>query len=580
MPLEYPDQTYIPSSKVQFIVRLEEFSPDILKGKAPTVPSRNLDGNKPPRDTLQVVKSTTPEGATVFELVGKTQIGATKGSGASQTKSSDDLTQTIDGVIPKTADWKQNGIRTPDTLSLTIKYTDMPLDPRVIRSCAVKFYLGTVTPEDYAQGIHGIARASVVGSGVPHSAEPLNLVADADSQGRSNLRFEGWVDKWKMVWNEAEPLITLECVDNTRMMIDQQAAPKLALNGKKPIDEAVADYIANYPQLEGMTVEYRPTTVRDEKTPPRLEKILANTAFRPNVGPPISKGGGSTGGEQFSLWDYLTDIIGSIGHGIRIEGTQIIIQQSTSLYDGRASARSDDPYVERNLPSGQYPLRTFIYGRNILELEIAREYTRKKVTNVEVRCYTPRRKNMLVGRFPRKNDRVTNANPGDGKTDEKWTVVRAPPGIEDQETLNRIAENYFNNVGRQEILIGLKTKNLASFGGGNEDPDLLGMKPGDSFELLVDRERTFNAMTEIERKMSAQGLAEQFLGQLGYSKEFATAYAKAYTNAGFQRIFRMKEMSVTWDCDQGVSFDVVGMNYVEIRVDRPANTNPDPTAPK
>ena len=134
--------------------------------------------------------------------------------------------------------------------------------------------------------------------------------------------------------------------------------------------------------------------------------------------------------------------------------------------------------------------------------------------------------------------------------------------------------------GRQELIANVKTKNLASFGGNNEDPDLLDMTIGDAFEILVNggNANEEGTLTDLENSLRSASLNKQTLIGLGFSADFADAYAKAFTNAGFQREYKLKEMTVDWDVDEGVSFDMTGANYVVARVDRPtsAGTNQSP----
>ena len=562
------DQSYFPSAKVRLVMRFEEYGTPALKGKAPTKTTPRLKGVKDERAPLRVVEDGSTPGITKFVLT--SGVASSPGVGTDQQKSSDGLTHEVSGIIPARASWKLNDTRTADTLSLAIRWIDMPIDPRVIRACAVDYFLGTVPAQDFAQGVLGVTRPNA--RETTTSREPLNLVPDSyvDGQGRqrTNLRFRGWVDKYKVTLGSDEPIITLDCVDNTRLLEKQPRPPRLNLGMEKPIDEAVAEYLSHFPQMEGLEVVYLPAGARTDTVPPRLKNVLSGTAHMPNLGPPPSKGGGAVGGEQQSVWDYLNIVVRSVAHTIRIDGVQLIIQRLSNLMGTGPTPRAEDPYQGRDLSSGRYPVRAFIYGRNVAELDVDREFTRKAPKNIECRAYDPERKNVIVARFPEKGDRVTDSGPGDGKADQPWTVVHGPPGIRDKVTLKQVAEEVYNNQGRQELAVRVKTRNLASFGGDNGDPDLLDMKVGDAFEILVNRGQDQGTLSEVERQLSAAELNKQLLGDLGYGREFAEAYASAYTDAGFQREYKLREMSVDWDHEEGVTFELMGVNYIVARVDR------------
>jgi hypothetical protein len=318
-------------------------------------------------------------------------------------------------------------------------------------------------------------------------------------------------------------------------------------------------------------VEYRPAELPRGDVP-TLKKALANTAHVPDLGPP-SKGGGD--GEDDSVWDYLDTIVGAIGHTIRVEGTDIIIQRARSLFDGRSLPRLGDTYQPRNLKSGRYEVRTFIWGRNITELKVAHEYTRAEAKGIEVRSYSPRRKSTNIARFPELNDRPTHPLPGD-KGDAHWKVVRVAPGIEDPVTLKRVAEDVYNNLFRNELQVNLKTRNLSSFGGDGSDPDVLDMRPGDNFQVLVARGENESVQGIFEGD-DPNKLVERLTG-MGYTSAFANAYALTYLSSGFQTIYRAREIGVTWDTEDGIAIELTGHNYIEVRVDKPSSADADPTA--
>jgi hypothetical protein len=561
MTIEYPDQGYNVSWKVRLIVRLEEFNQPFLTTKVPPKPPKIVNGIKDEASGLVAVPDPENPGRFVVQ-----PVGSKKDVLVPET-SSDGMTHAIAGVIPKEFDWKQNGFRMADELKIAIRGSDMPLDPRCIRSCAVLFYLGTVTDVEYAQGVRGLRRGDVFGAGAPNAAEPMSVVPDSyldeHGQSRTNLRFQGFIDKWKMAWGEDEPMIELECRDNTQLLLNQLAPGRLVISGNDPLDKAIAVYLSNFPQFGGFTVEYVPA---DAEAAPVLKKVLAGTAYRPMLGPQIAGGGD----DDLVVWDYLTDVCGAVGLVIFVDGTNIVITRPSTLLGGVASNRPDDPYKSRSLASGDYPARAMIYGKNLSEMEISRDFANKETKNIELRCWSSRRKQLICARYPNKAARIATSTPGDQAAENKWNIVRVR-GIEDVKVLEQMAEDYYNGRNRGEIECVLKTKNLGSFGGSNADPDLLDLKAGDAVEVLVDRGASSSLGSNEEQLTSASANAK-LLTDLGYSQAFATAYAITYLNAGFQRVYRVREMSVTGDVDQGVSFEIRACNFIQVRGEKsPAN---------
>jgi hypothetical protein len=565
-------QEYFPRCAVHLVVRFDEFgATEQLRAAAPTTTTKNLNGTTTNRSGLTAqVDPNSPPGVKRF-LIGVSGPNVVGNGPQNRTQSSDGLTYDF-VAIPKKVSWSQNGLRKASTCKLTLKYVDLPFDPRLARAVAVELILGCLSYEDAA------AEASGDWSGQSAPIIPRTY-AGPYGEPRTNVRFQGFVDSWENTWSEDEPLVELECTDNTQLLIDQEHSPRLVLDMTKPLDQAIAGYLANYVQFAGLTVEYRPSG----DNPPILKNVLAGTAFRPNLGPQVSKGGGAGAGSKSSTWDYLTEVAGSIGHTVRMDGTNLVVQRARSIMVKGNMQRPDDPFTPRTIDGQSYEARALLYGRNLKKMTFKREFRRHAPSGVELRSYDSAHKKILVARFPKvsqdpKTQRVMiRGLPGNTQPDQKWTVIQVA-GITDQPTLNRLAQDYYEMVGRQELAVSCETENMASFGGGNTDPDILDMKFGDEFLLFVDKSAS-GTVSHIERYLTASARAEALMTSLGFSSGFAAQYAQSYTNAGFQYAFRLHEMTVDWD-ESGCGIKLSGVNYVEVRADQllPMGQEPGNTA--
>jgi hypothetical protein len=562
---------YYPSARLRLIIRLEDYgAPGTpTPPKTPTLNRGAVTATK----KLRVVE----EGGG-FVLLGDGDSPGQKLGPQKQTSSSDGLTFVIDGIIPKNARHDRNGIRIADQLKATMSFLDLPLDPRPIRSCAVEYYLGTVPAGDYALGVAGNIRADATSDGLPL---PYNVIPDAfsDKQGnqRSNLRFQGWVDVWR---NERPadggPTVTLECTDNTRILIEQEAPPALTIGVDDRIDKAIATYMSNFPQLRGFSVVYLPAV--PPASIPKLKSVLGRNAYPPKLGPtPVGGGGGgASSAQKLSVWDYITDVIGALGHTVRVEGTAIIIQRARTLYAQGYSGRADDTFTGRTLPDGQeLRARTYVYGENILQYDMERHFTKAAPFNVEVRSYLGERKKTLVVRYPEKADRQKKLVPGQNG-DQKYQVVRVS-GIGDMKTLRVLAQSVYETWGRNEISTTLLTKNLGSLGGSNIDPDMLDAIPGDSVDVVTARTKEGIDTNTVMAVADASSTQAQ-LKALGFRGDFAAAYAEAYAAIGFPHTFRIKTLSTDWDQTKGVNLEATCINYVEVRADAQLPADEEVTA--
>lgn len=552
---EQPLQSYYPSARVRLIVRFEDYG----KGDTPEPPETLPQLRRGVKDKPKNLRVVQRDGALL--LVGAGDNPDAIGSPQQQHRSDDGLTHVIDGIIPITAGWSQNGIRTADTLNIELEFADMPIDPRVVRSCAVQYYLGTVSADDFQRGVAGEKRTTAVpaSSIVPYNVIP-DEYSDVNGRQRTNLRFEGWVDSWDAEWPEGDsPKIVLECTDNTRILIEQDHPSRLAIGVDDPIDVAVATYLSNFPQFRGISVEFRPAG----QTVPSMKDALTKQAYAPGVGPSTAKGGDS----KLSVWDYLTDVCKSIGFNVMFTGTRVVIMRPRALYNNRFPARDDDPFQNREIPGvGNVSHRLMIYGQNILDMRWHREFTKYAPLNVEVRSYNPRRKKTLIARFPQVDKRSKRINPGQS-SDQKFEVISIP-GIQDEAVLRAIAQQLYEVLGRNEIMVTVMTKNLGSYGGGNLDPDLLDARVGDAIDVVVQRgdvdNDDQNTVTTIQGELTRR--PAEFLKQLGFPDSFANAYATAVNDVAFPTTFRLKEIHIDWDkMADGVRLDFDAINYVEVR---------------
>ncbi len=547
-------QSYYPSARVRVIVRFEDFGAADVP-KPPVKPPHLLRGVKDKSVDLLTVQD---QGGRLV-LLGPGDDPTALGGPQAQTASSDGRSFSLDGLLPHTASHCRNGIRQGDTLNVTLVYADLPFDPRLIRAAAVEYYLGCVTPDDYQRGIAGELRTDAT----PSTPLAYHVVPDQylDRYGRlrDNLRFQGWVDMWEVEFPEGDvPVVRLQCSDNTRLFLDQEAPPKLTIGSEVPIDRAIADYLSNFPQFRGMGVEYRPNL--DRSRIPILKDSLAKTKYQPRLGPAPS-------GSKLKVWDYITDVVGSIGHVSYVDRTTVVIQRARTLYDGSLPARPDDPFVGRLLPSGRrVDRRLYVFGHNVRELSSSRKYTTVVPENIEVRSYDSGSKKTIVARFPAQDDRQSRQQPGDA-ANQKWRVIRIT-GITDKAVLQIAAQSAYEQLGRREIGMRLVTKNLGSFGGDNLDPDALDAEPGDAVDVEVKRETVDQQTTvvAIEEQMRTRPAA--FLRQLGYGDALATAYAKAAEGVGLASTYRITSCTSEWDREEGVTLDFELANYVEVRCDK------------
>jgi hypothetical protein len=560
---------YYPRAKAHVTVRLDEFSDTSkLQAKVPKKTTKNLDGVSVTRTTLSVQPDpAAPPGVTRYLLLPQ-GASVTNASPQERARSGDGLTYDF-VIVPKSASWMQNGIRTADTLKLVLRWIDAPFDPQVLRAVAVEFYLGCIDEDT----------AALENENGPSGDVLPETWSDQNGLTRTNLRFQGFAETWEPMFEEwHEPLIEVECVDNTSLLIHQECPPRLTLNANKAIDAAVADYLSNFVQMAGLTVEYQPQS----DTRPILKQVLSKAAYRPNLGPTPTHGGAVE--QKLSVWDYLTDVCRAIGHSIYVDGTRVVVQRVRSLMANSTDlpARPSDPFLGRVVDGETLNYRRLIYGVNIQSMRKKRSFATHVPPNIEVRSYVAERKTVIVGRFPLPADRQYYALPGDTSPDQKWTVVNVS-GVADEKTCRAVAQQEYEQLARSEQVVEVKTRALGSFGGGNTDPDLLDIRFGDTLELMVNRtDDEVATITLMEKALTAQQRAAELMVNLGFDPQFADAYGKAYANSGFVTQFRTHQVRIDWQvADEGggggVQLTIQAVNYTQVRADKALPQGEEPS---
>lgn len=530
---ERPVQEWYPRARVSLLVRFEEFASEI-SAKPPDKKQTLRKGGTITKELEYVLDPDAPPGTRRYLL-------QPKGGSKIAAVSADKFTHKLWGIIPVSANLVRNGLDKADTLSVELPFIDVPYDPRCIRSCAIEYYLGTISEEDAAK---------------EYTAATPTMVPDVyvDDRGnaRSNLRFRGWVDNWEVNYSDTgTPTIKADCRDNRSVLIDQQSPPQLHLDPKMPLDKAIADYLANFPQFAGISVEWR-----GDGDAPKLSGIAKNKG---------QEEGGKTGTSKSSVLDYLTDMVGMAGCILMMDDMTLVVAKPRAVLKAGAT-RTNDPHANavRSINGMPLPNRAYVWGHNAKTMRFGRKFNEHAPSVVEVRCYVPGKKQTMTVRFP---DVTTHAQPGES-ADKKIMVWRMQ-GLTSKEDLKVVAQSIYEQSSRREMSVEVSTTDLASYGGDNYDPDTLDMRPGDSFDVYIAREpQGHTTVGEIEDAALVRAKLVQLMTDMGHDKEMATAYADSYNAAGFQTTFRLRSLKIDWSLDSGVSISLTGSNYIEVRLDK------------
>lgn len=520
-------------------------------------------------------------------------------------------------VVPMKAHVEIPGFRQAGKFTLELPWSDLPFEPDILRAVLVQIHLGTVSPYQWAKGntsqpVQGRARTTQL--------EVLDASNELMVGFTDIVRTEHAADRGD--------IIQLEGRDLRGTLIDGFVRPAVLqkLNLALPIHEAIHQIIRLVPLFKALHADIKvvadPNDWPGGRIPaPNAPEILtrvnlgaAGQAGAPN--PPTVEHGEGTAAPpamiqgadptKIKLWDVITQLCTLVGAVPYFVGTQLRIRPGTALYDStKASAFSPDfvtPFAngQKRAITGAAgttfysPIRVMAYGRDITKLVTERKTGGIKVPCVEVVSIdtsSPKRgtSRLLVEQWPpQAGDQVAGISAAGAK--HARTTVVGPDGIAQTEIirigvagirsrdrLRQIARDIYEEIGRGEIHGTCSTKDLASLGGDNSDPDLLHLRPGDPVQFEVDTRALSSyppaiaALPDLLRRPMDE-IIRQLTAKLGDAQ---AAQLLAYSLTGRikerQPIYRTTNVRYSWESEKGVGIDFEFQNYIESRASgRPA----------
>lgn len=489
-------------------------------------------------------------------------------------------------ALPINCSIERTSVREPDTAEVTFDYRDIPVDPRSIRAGLVSLVIGSVSEEEYQRGIVG--REERTSDGMLVSIVERSADEELKFTGSSS-RFVGFVDEWHVELGDDGDVVVLTMRDITALFIDQKMQDGITIDLSKPLDEGIRDFVNIFPSLRGTKVffgtpEQFATQEFDPVTPPSAPVPRDSL---PDVA--LSRGGKKAkgqkkGDQEDNVWDHIVTTCAKLGFIAFVRGFVVYIVEPRNLFDQVANGRK------------------MVFGRNIKQLEFDRKMAGVTTQTIEVRSPDPDIGRTRWARFPVLDNEPSSGILGDpdspqpvvsrpqkvspnGKPDEQVMVVNVAR-VTDLQVLERIAENTFQEIGRQEIEGSFETDDLDSFKETAEDErafaeqDLLSLYPGDPVTLLYappDTSASGNQFQQTPKKgkeatSSAQELIamtfarrRDYLAGLGMSRQAAERLAAVAEGIPLANSFRVGTMSMSFDVEEGISITCSFYNFITVR---------------
>jgi len=547
------------SCKVRIQIRLEDFVP--------------------PVQSLETVEPYVPDlGSEAF------------GPGlAEQVFSFRDDTFTLD-LVPKSAVVELNSYRLADSARVTVQFSKLPFDPRIIRAATVQIFGGSFDPGTYA--------AAMVPGGSALMLPDRSPPGRADAL-QSNELFRGFADNWKLrIPTDGKMEVDIEARDTTGPLLDAELPPNALrdIPMDMPLDKVIQLILTGdgaptkelsrrfgLPGFRGIVVVNEAfdregdllvdlPTVREIRPPEWLDSAKKIRKKK--------KGGGNQQGPKVTYWDAITDLCVSAGYivymragtkRIDVPGIGSVLPPAEIVISNPRTYYANDPDTLEDLADFD-KTRVFIFGINAKDIEIERKLTGTKTPTIEVLTYNTDTGKRLRSRFPPKP--VKNAaSVGSGDREEiKQFLLDEIGGPKAQERLDAAAKSTYEQLARGEMKVQVKTRRLAArlanLDSGVE-ADLFQLRAGDPIRVEIDRKSFADGVVPPYTLFTVASAPERINGMvaLGIPPVVAARVALAMDSPHLQTEFRCTRNTLSFSATSGWDAAIEGVNYLDVRND-------------
>lgn len=409
-------------------------------------------------------------------------------------------------AIPKKVTITRNSYKQPDSWSIELDGKDFPIPPSLIRAAQIEVYL----------------------------YDKKGLFADRRLlRSTTKPAIVGLIDSAEATFSNDGRTVKLSGQDMTSLFAAHKFQKRRNFTNVR-LDQALIQLIDEVDLTHAMKLVIEvPDSFGKLITQGRHETrsqlpVIGKSVSRTNKrGFPVKRGE--------TYWNVMYNLAIKHGFILFVRDLEIVLASPRTVFEN-STKRAD---------------RTFklTWGKNIEEITLTRKMGKEKVPQVEVISYDERTRTVLIGKFPKKGQKVTE---GVG-TKRLAVLTQVLRGITDVATLNRLARLAYNLIARTEQAAEFETKELVDEG----DRNLIFLKTGDAFFVSFD---PYNS-EELRKVPAAQ--RSQWLVSRGFSRQAANTFANHFEQLNtFRKSFYVREARIEWAHDKGLSIGADIVNFV------------------
>lgn len=423
-------------------------------------------------------------------------------------------------VLPRSVSVYSNSYKEADSWTIEFDAKDLPVSPDLIRAGSAEIYLFS-TP------------------GIGQNPEVVKAKDDPDTPEWEGLEptIVGLFDEVNTDFSEGGRFVTISGTDYTSLYIAKKWREYEKKEGKKtvkkfkrrvpsgkPLDQVLLQLKQEVESADAMSLVVDPG---DLKIP-----IVGKAEGKPNKkGLPVRDGD--------TYWDVMYTLATRYGFILFVRGLDLVLTKPQQYITGRTRAKK------------------LAWGKNLLSMKMSRRMGNQQVPIVEIRSYDDSTRTVRKARYPKNAKQVPVTGLGT-KRDE--VVVHSVHGIKDADQLAEIAQTTYELLGRSEQSIEIETRDLLDL----EGEDLVNLRTGDAVTIGIQPNTT-----EMLEGMSFDQRVQR-LKNLGFEPNVALEIARGFDKLdGFRKPFRVREASLEWSYDNGLTIQAKLQNYVNITGETP-----------
>jgi len=446
-------------------------------------------------------------------------------------------------TVPLEVTIDRNTLRKADTFSVTIAYSDFPVDARALRDVIVAIHM----------------------SDVGHAAGSLDIGS------LKTKMIVGYADKVDTDLSGSAETIKFSGRDYTALFLDQEWDTSEMLDITGNLRQVMERFLERVPGTEDITLTFNDYVELQEPslgaTEPRLitkpgnysSVVMEKVTFRPKW---------NSRGDKDDCWTVLNDLLDLVGvlpvvfaDTLQIRTPLKFATQTISMHYGKDIESLRISRSTRTPRRGR--IRVVSYDSETGERNEA-EYPTGRVLNRPTKASGNRGqgKGTVQSQGSGLSNLATNTIRDKKTTPKGRTVTTETPvitfNVDGRFTVDELklkAQHIYEKESREQITLKITTKELRTF----DDQNLLTLANGSRIDVVPSNE----VLSGVEGMNYSEALEHMTTGRNAISRDAAEVFLlSAKSVRGIASGFYVKDVTINWNITSGMSFDITAINYV------------------